>query len=350
MVNFKIKCVNKDFIVNEVPFEPDLSKSSKSKFSYFWLEKNGLTTFEAEEKIRDFFNLSYEDIKVEGLKDEDAITSQMFSIKKRIFEKDLRRFNNLFAKKGKYLRMDRIIGYGSKPVAERFLHGNCFKVVVRNLSQKDAKTLKLFCGNRKSISFVNYYDSQRFGMAGGPYNSHVIGEKIINAKWAEALEEFSKTQNIIDLEKALDLSSDPIEVFKLINPSKLRFFVNSYNSFLWNRAASKQVSDLNKCVKCDFENVDLLNIPRKSSFLSQTRVAIEAFDYDSIKMKVSKKIKERSPLAQTTVYCSELFKDRIHKGKYSLHLSFFLPTGCYATMMVRQLVAWALKEENEKEC
>ena len=27
--------------------------------------------------------------------------------------------------------------------------------------------------------FINYYDSQRFGMHGGPYNTHLIGEAIV---------------------------------------------------------------------------------------------------------------------------------------------------------------------------
>ena len=112
---YKIKCLNKDFVVSEVPIVPDLVSPARSKYSYLWVEKSGFTTFEVQDEIKNYFGLDYSGINVEGLKDEDAITSQLFSIKKIISDSQINKFNkNTRCKKG-FVKITKIIGTGKKP-------------------------------------------------------------------------------------------------------------------------------------------------------------------------------------------------------------------------------------------
>ncbi|MCX6715998.1 MAG: tRNA pseudouridine(13) synthase TruD, partial [Candidatus Taylorbacteria bacterium] len=185
---YKLKARNEDFEVTEVPLLPRFLE--KGSFTYVWLKKSGFYTFDALEAIGEHFELFYEDMAAEGLKDEDGITSQIISIKKSLKQTDMSAFNKKHSNKASsYILMERIMGYGDAPVAEKMLHGNSFNLVVRNLKDDVAARIEEFCKKNKFVTFVNYYDSQRFGLPGGPYNTHLIGKAIVEEDWKEAYEQ-----------------------------------------------------------------------------------------------------------------------------------------------------------------
>ncbi len=45
----------------------------------------------------------------------------------------------------------------------------------------------------------------------------------------------------------------------------------------------------------------------------------------------------RNIIVATTIYARNLEKDELNKNKKKLALSFFLPTGSYATMIIKQI-------------
>lgn len=338
--SYKIKYVNEDFIVDEVSLLPRASDIEKGTFSYIRVDKCNFTTFEAQEMIKEFFQLDYSDVVFQGLKDEDAVTSQLFSIKKIVKSSNLIMFNKEHAsQKDHYVKISRIEGFGRGPVKERCLHGNTFTITVRGLSNKVAKNIKFFCGDRLNFAFVNYYDNQRFGMSGGPYNSHIIGRLIVENERERAVEEILKTNDSKYIrEISNDNKRDVDYIFKHYNPSKLRFYVNSYSSFLWNKDASSRIKHFNNCDKVIFDNVGSLCVPEDSNFTADTVLKSKGFHYNVNDRKVVNKTKIRNLITQTVVYCSTINEDPFEKNKKSLALSFFLPTGSYATMMVRQLI------------
>ena len=340
---YKIKSLNKDFIVTEVPIIPRLTNAGNSKYTYLWVVKNGVTSFEAQEEIKKYFNLDYSEINLEGLKDEDAVTSQIFSVKRILSELEIADFNKFMRNKTRRdIVIDKIIGRGKSAVKERYLHGNTFEVVVRGLSAQVAKRLKSFCGERTSFSFINYYDSQRFGMPGGPYNSHIIGKKIIEGNWTDALDEIIMTQDSRGIKHIVNQDSRDIKrIFDSFNPSKIRFYINSYSSNLWNQDASARIGSLNSCRKITFDNVASLFIPLKPNYISSSQLGSDGFDFDTKKKKVIKKRKNRSLVTHTVVYSSDVRRDSLDNKKKAITLSFLLPTGCYATMMIRQLMFYS---------
>lgn len=337
-LDYKIKYKNKDFQVMEVPLMPSFTSGKTREFTYLWLQKSGFTTFEVLEQIKVFFKLSFEDICSQGLKDEDAITEQLISVKKILNEKDFKAFNKKHASKKKSSKIKYIMGYGEKPIKERALHGNAFKIVVRNLNSILANNLLNYIYNHKQLYFINYYDNQRFGMPGGPYNTHLIGKAIVENNWKQAYEQLKITNNITEkVGLKTKKNSNFKKVFESMNPKKVSFFVSAYNSFLWNTESSLVIKRHTKSKNHSFENVGKLYLP--TDYLFQCPHIYEAEGYELVteNFSIRSRLNKRNLLVATNMYAQDLELDEFHKNKKKITLSFFLPTGSYATMIIKQL-------------
>jgi tRNA pseudouridine13 synthase len=336
--DYKLKYINEDFQVTEVPLMPDLSVKGSRKFTYIWLRKSGFTTFEALEQIKNFFKLAFSDVCSQGLKDEDGITEQLISVKKVLTDKDVSSFNKKHIFEDKFTQIKNIIGYGEEPIEEKNLHGNSFRIVIRNLNDTLATDLFDCISNQKHRRFVNYYDNQRFGMPGGPYNTHLIGKAITENNWKQAYEHIKITKNILpeDVKKTGD-SKNFKEFFRSMNHKKVSFFVSAYNSFLWNAEASSVINKHMDTQHHLFENVGQLHLPTVNSFQCPHICESKGYELVDSEFTVKPKINKRNLIISTTVYAHELKNDEFHKGKKKITLSFFLPTGSYATMIVKQI-------------
>lgn len=238
LMSYKFKCINEDFQVTEVPLMPRLTYKKPFKFTYIWFQKSGFTTFDALEQIKNFFSLTFDDVGSQGLKDEDAITEQLISLKKVLSGRDIAVFNKKHKFKNKFLRIKHIVGNGQEPVKDRMLHGNAFRIVIRKLENVLADNLLSYISDHRYHYFINYYDNQRFGMPGGPYNTHLIGKAVVESDWRQAYRHIKVTANIPpEILVKVKNPADYKAIFKSINPKRIAFFVSSYNSFLWNTQA-----------------------------------------------------------------------------------------------------------------
>lgn len=337
-INYKLKCINADFQVTEVPLMPILTSEPPQQFTYVWIQKSGFTTFDILEQIKIFFKLVFEDVANQGLKDEDAITEQLISVKKILSQKDVTTFNKKHKFGEKFAYIKHIIGYGKEPIEERMLHGNSFRIVVRNLESTLANDLLSYVSNYRHYYFINYYDNQRFGMPGGPYNTHLIGKAIVKDNWKEAYQHIKNSNNTLpDFTTKKENITDFKGVFKAMNPKKVSFFVSSYNSFLWNNQASSIVKKYTKSKKYHFEHVGDLHIPTTQPFLCPSICDADGHEFVAQEFIARQKKNSRNIVVATTIYAHNLGKDELHKSKKKLALSFFLPTGSYATMIVKQI-------------
>ena len=284
------------------------------------------------------FKLTFDDVNSQGLKDEDAITEQLISVKKVLSNEDIAAFNKKHGLKKKFSQIKHIVGYGKEPIKEKMLHGNSFRIVVRNLKDTRADDLLSYISNYSHYYFVNYYDNQRFGMPGGPYNTHLIGKAIVKNDWKRAYEHIKITNNIFHKATAkTQNTTDFKEVFKSMNPKKISFFVASYNSFLWNNQASSTVEKHTKSKCYSFENVGRLHLPVGHLFQCPHICEAGGYEFMAEKFSVQPKINKRNLIVATTVYAHNLENDELHKNMKKITLSFFLPTGSYATMMIKSV-------------
>lgn len=336
---FKLKSQNEDFEVTEIPLLPTIS--SKGSHTYLWIKKSGYSTFDAQDQLKNYFKLSDTDINVEGLKDEDGVTSQIFSVRRFLTTKEVLGFNRKLNLLEKYIKIERIMGYGKTPVAEKMLHGNSFNLVVRNLGKNAVEGLERFCRENKYVSFINYYDTQRFGLPGGPYNAHLIGKALVEKDWKEAYKQYKISGNKGLPENFLPNSSTSSaayrKIFLEVNLKKLSFFISSYDSYIWNEEVSKVLQKTCKGTFCSFKEAGNLFVPEGNAF---TLPNIFSCKGHGIKPDLTtyEKPNSRCTTITTTVYTHTLEKDERNEGKKRITLSFFLPLGCYATMLVRQLV------------
>lgn len=340
-LEYKLKCKEEDFEVTEVPLVPITGKSNTCH-TYIWLKKRGMTTFDAEDVLAKYWCLNTNSIHAEGLKDEDAITHQLVSIEKKVSQKEIDWFNSKQKSKSKYLYLDRIIGYGDEPVKETCLHGNTFKIVIRNLDPDTANNLYKHYSPRESITFINYYDTQRFGLAGGTYNTHLIGKAIVEKNWEQFYKEYCVSSNDISKEsKSVMKKKDYYAFFTTINVKKVGFFVAAYSSYLWNVAASEVVSkSVNcRCLTLALENITNITIPLADTFNIPNVVTAPAFRFSEDDYTVTEKDFTRSLVTTTTVFALDIMQDILHKRRSAILVSYFLPTGSYATMLIKHLMA-----------
>ncbi len=338
--DFKVKTINSDFLVTEVPLLPNFDPLAK-KYTYVWLKKSNYTTFEAIEKVKDYFGLDFSDVAAEGLKDEDGITEQIISIKKKLSKKAVADFNAAHAGDDTFIIVDRVMGFGSEPVAAKSLFGNTFRIVVRNLTDDEANRIVDFTKKHKFFPFVNYYDNQRFGLPGGPYITHFIGKAICEGDWDGAFEVLKKTGNKIPEGKTGKAA------FEALNPGQVGFFVSAYNSYLWNIAVSKHIKDSFKSKEYDFPDLGELHLPIMTESTPSSSFMINGYRFNKEKFVTEEAKIFRDMILPTVVFVKDIEDDEIFAGKKRVLLTYFIFTGCYATMVAKQIIKTALEGEND---
>jgi tRNA pseudouridine13 synthase len=335
MSNVLVKYRNSDFYVSEVSVLPaDLSSNKEGKsHTIIRLSKEAYTSFEAIFAIAQFFKTNASDVHCEGLKDEDGITSQTMSIKKLLNSADAIKFNDHNGNGNRWMKLS-LEGYSAFPVQEKVLHGNVFTVKLRNLEQDEAHKISHFVASHSNFSFANYYDSQRFGLPGGPYITHQVGKLIAEKNWHEANRQYKMSGNF-----ALDFpghANDALTV-KDLDVRKLNFFLSSYSSYLWNNKLSQSLSGAETMQIFDGYKIKPLLLTENQPIIQQ----LTAPDYKlDNKLHLTAYEKDRATVVNTKIFTSNMQPDHYHEGKQSLDLFFFLPTGSYATMLIKHLVCF----------
>lgn len=149
-----IRLLPQDFQVEEVPaYLP----SGGGEHLYFLLEKEGLTTRQVVEFLRDEVGVLEKEIGVAGLKDKHAKTRQWFSIPRR-YEDRLCLLENL--------RGARLLDANlhTNKLRTGHLKGNRFRILIRDA--QDAEKARAILKALEGLGVPNYYGPQRFGLGG----------------------------------------------------------------------------------------------------------------------------------------------------------------------------------------
>lgn len=322
-----IKYQNKDFVVREVYLSLKLTLKEESNYTYLWLEKDNFTTFQAQSLLSEYLKVSLDSIHYSGLKDEDAVTFQVFSVKGMFDLSDSVYIN-------KWIKLN-LIGYGKEPVTKRLLHGNCFNITLRNIDEKLASQLYDKYNNGSLLTVVNYYDYQRFGKKGGPYNNHHIGKNLADGFWADALSNIHVEKQLNSLSNSSNISK---ELLLKQDHRIIEFYGESYLSFSWNYRVSELIKQ--RFLKCKSLAVvdSFLAIPEDGESILPCTISTNHDVYSVLEDKNIARNKVRNPFVSTKVFSRSISKDDFYEGKYNVDFEFFLPTGSYATMLMKQLL------------
>ncbi len=168
-----IKQRAEDFFVQELPaYEP----SGTGEHVYAEVQKVGLTTFDAINRIAGALGISSRDIGYAGLKDARAIARQVFSIpgttEQAVMSLQLPGMAVQWAARhGNKLRLGH-------------LRGNRFAIKIRDVNPTDVVKLGPVIELLKSRGMPNYFGEQRFGRRG---DNHKLGATLIRGRPEELL-------------------------------------------------------------------------------------------------------------------------------------------------------------------
>ena len=241
-----------DFLVSEVLDKNSLSKINQDEgYAVFLLKKQNIDTNHALKQISNKTRLK---LKALGLKDAKAVTEQYVCAVNK--SKSISDFSSeRFSIKG--------IGFTQKPLSKKDMVGNRFSIRISN-PKGNASDFDEF------DKILNYFGYQRFGSQRAV--SHLIGKELVqkdfdnavrlllsftteydkpeNTELRKKLEDKSNYEKMLDsIPPQMDLErtvlsemiqhDDAKKAFKALPISMRRFFVQAYQSFLFNLTLSE---------------------------------------------------------------------------------------------------------------
>jgi len=301
----KIKQKPEDFMVKEVT---NIPISKEGRYFYYVLKKRNISTFDAINEISIKLGINKNQIGYAGNKDKIALTEQLISLPIQVRPFKTNKIELVFAGKG-----DERINLGC-------LKGNEFIITIRGLSKRIRKFPK---------TIPNYFGEQRFGISN---DTHKIGKALIK-------KDFKKVALMIDgvVEK------DPINQLRKKDKKLLRFYINAYQSYLWNLVVSEIVKKKTRNMKIpliglltEFKNKGIKK--RYDKLLVKEGIRQEDFLIRKMPELVSggseRDLFFEAKNLKTIDYC----KDELNNGKFKQVLSFFLKKGSYATIFIKSIL------------
>ncbi len=371
----RIKERPEDFYVREIKhldFEP------RGRYAYFLLTKKNLSTLEAVRLTARHLGVPEERVGFGGLKDKRALTEQFISVDRPEGVKEINTDN---------LKL-KFLGYGNRPVSLGEIEGNYFEVVVRGIGAKKKNFLKERIPFVKRYGFENYFGEQRFGSV-----AHVedfILKHLLKRDYERAVKEYltsmrdrrrkkallkvwgrwkeflrlmpggSRTE--INLVRGLLKGKSFEEVLSELPRSIKLMFVFAYQSYLWNRYLSTFVVRYFKHCSVPFLRWRLAFIThiedRVFEEIRDLEIPFLGTEFKPENKKVEliiREVLEEEGLTEEDLKAErigiKLFSDGkrrafvfpegikvLEEGKDFVKLSFILPPGSYATILLRKLL------------
>lgn len=151
----RIKELPEDFEVEEIPaYEP----CGNGDFLYLWLEKRGMGAEYFARQVAHRLGIAPGEVGTAGLKDRHAVTRQMVSVPAQVEER-------LPLLVGDGLRLLRV-GRHTNKLKPGHLRGNRFRILVRNPEAEAMERITPILECLRKEGMPNFYGPQRFGREG----------------------------------------------------------------------------------------------------------------------------------------------------------------------------------------
>ncbi|MFE0104623.1 tRNA pseudouridine(13) synthase TruD [Streptomyces sp. NPDC059009] len=336
---FVLKHRPEDFRVRENVLVP-LTDQAGADQHYVLLHKRGYTTMETVRLIAERLGVPSQDIGYAGLKDEDGVTEQLLSLPLTARHAAHELLTAEFLETvdaGRLLRLSHY-GYGTEPLTVGRLNGNGFRVVLRNLDEATAARI----GDRRRINllFVNYYDTQRFGVPGGPKRTHLVGAALLNQDWARARMELAGL-NAPESAAARRWAGADQDFFAGLDPRAVAFYLAAHSSYGWNARVRELIATT---CPTDTDDVRVDGLPYRFPTTAAGVAALLAARHELPYMRYAYRGGPvELPTVRPTVVQAQLTvgdhgPDDAFPGRHAVEVGFQLPAGCYATTALRQLI------------
>ncbi|CAN8260429.1 unnamed protein product [Cochlearia groenlandica] len=219
------------------------------KFLKFHLYKENKDTQEALGLIGKMLGVQPKSFGFSGTKDKRSVSTQRVTVFKQQASKLAALNKRLFGiKVGDFCQVKEGLLLGQ-------LMGNRFTVTLRGVVADSEETIKISAESLGKDGFINYFGLQRFGSGSVP--THHVGAALLKGEWKEAAREYYKETGDIDgtlrqlprylvAERAIlqclkKCPGNYLQSLKGIPRTLRMMYVHSYQSYLWNNAASLRV-------------------------------------------------------------------------------------------------------------
>ena len=359
----------RDFIVSEILSKKIMDSISQNPgFPVYKLKKNNIDTTHA---LNDIFRKHRHRLKALGLKDASAYTEQ--------FVCSLKKSNSITSISENKYTLERL-GFVKKPLSKKDMIGNHFKIKINNVTSD-------FSNFDEYDKILNFFGYQRFGSK-RPV-THLIGKAVLQKKYDDAIDfllsftsKYDSKENTAIRQKLSDKSNyskivkeiphqmdlerivveqliehnNPVKAFNALPLSIRRFFIQAYQSYIFNHTLSLAFQDGEDLFSSQTGDVcfDKNGILGKFSNDPTQRLAIPMvgygyykktrFDYQISKILKSEQVqakdfflKEMQELSNeggfrnSSINC----QDFLISGKV---VNFTLSRGSYATILLREIM------------
>lgn len=377
-----------DFRVEEIPrYEP----SGDGDHVFFCIEKAGLPTLQAVADIARALGVSRRDVGMAGLKDTRAIARQVLSVEHvepdRILALDIPRIRVLWARRNR------------KKLRVGHLRGNRFTILLRDAPLERVDDVRRLLDRLTRVGVPNYFGAQRFGNRGdtgwigkavlagdwataaelvaGRPGPHDVGDvrrarELFQAgRYADAANAWpARFPQCVRLSRAMAREGgDARRAFPAVGKRLLRFYVSAYQSWLFNEVLARRIDGIDRVLTGDLaqkhdtggiflvedaaveqERADRFEISAtgplfgrrmrepegrpariETDVLRAEAVARDAFDGPRpVRMRGGRRSLRFRPDSAAAA------AGRDDRGPF-IELRFTLPSGCYATTVLREI-------------
>lgn len=350
-----------DFVVEEqLGFVP----SGSGEHIFLWLEKANLNTAFVAEEIAKFANLPLRNITYAGRKDKFALTRQWFGVHiANHQEPNWSTFKLDGAEILDVTRNDRKLRVG-------VLKGNLFEVTIRNIQFNDGfndSDLLQRLEQIKQLGAPNYYGSQRFGEIRVSPQNDVASSQVSSPLETETSS--AQSESIKKLSGGnLALAEKLLNGEQIRNRNKRSMAISALRSWLFNEVIHQRIQ---QDVFFNALAGDAMQLSGSNSFFvhdkaeEQAKIDARLAAYDvniTAPMWGNGKLHTCQIAKEFELACVESFKEitqtlnelglkqerraiRIVPENFEWHyqdnilkLRFSLPSGCFATSIVRELM------------
>ena len=231
-----------DFIVEELPlYEP----TGTGTHTFFAIRKRNLSTLEAINRIARDLQVRPQQFGYAGLKDRNAVTTQVLSVEgvlpERVLKIEQPNIEVLWAERHPHkLR----VGH---------LRGNRFEITVHDVPHDTLPRVKAVMDRLATEGVPNRFGAQRFG---NKNDSHLIGKALVKTDW-DAVLRYIITDDALQIDDVArrmqrELAKRSPEKVVMCIPHRLRkLFLSAYQASLFNRVLEKRTPCLGKLLEGD---------------------------------------------------------------------------------------------------
>ncbi len=377
-----------DFSVTEAPlYEP----CGEGTHVYFRVTKAGIPTPAAIHRIARHMSVQRSDIGVAGLKDAQALTSQMMSLEHADPDKLAAYRDNQMSIK--------ILGLHGNKLRIGHLKGNRFTIRIRQVGEAELDRAEAIMNVLARRGVPNFFGPQRFGARG---DTAALGEALVKGELDEFVAIYlgrAQTNDPPDCKAARDAfdtgyypralkcwprhyaderralsayrkKKRPAQALSAIDKRMRRFFVSAFQSQLFNEVLAERIATIDSVMVGDLARkedthgvfpVEAAEIdqPRADAFeisptgplvgyrstlaahmpgeIEQAALTAHGITQEDFRRTGSLKVKgARRPL-RARIESPELTAGSDEFGSY-LEAIFALPSGCYATVVLREIM------------